>query len=121
LARAGGVEAGRVEEIGVDELLVAAGRRPSTDELNLAAVGVELDARGRIIVDRYLRTTNSKIYAAGDVCSAIQLTHNADAHARIVVQNALFAPTATTDGLVIPRCTYTDPEVAQIGPTVDEL
>lgn len=110
-----------IEEIGVDELLVAAGRRPNTDELNLAAVGVELDAHGRIIVDRCLRTTNPKIYAAGDVCSAVQLTHNADAHARIVVQNALFAPTATTDGLVIPRCTYTDPEVAQIGPTADEL
>ena len=110
-----------VDEIGVDELLVAAGRRPNTDELNLAAVGVELDAQGRITVDRHLRTTNSKIYAAGDVCSALQLTHNADAHARIVVQNALFAPTATTDGLVIPRCTYTDPEVAQIGPTADEL
>jgi pyruvate/2-oxoglutarate dehydrogenase complex dihydrolipoamide dehydrogenase (E3) component len=110
-----------VDEITVDELLVATGRRPNTDELNLAAVGVELDGHGRIIVDRYLRTTNSKIYAAGDVCSAVQLTHNADAHARIVVQNALFAPTATTDGLVIPRCTYTDPEVAQIGPTAAEL
>jgi len=112
---------GTAKEIGADELLVATGRRPNTDELNLAAVGVELDAQGRIVVDRYLRTTNPKIYAAGDVCSAVQLTHNADAHARIVVQNALFAPTATTEGLVIPRCTYTDPEVAQIGPTADEL
>ncbi len=112
--------AGRAE-IGVDELLVATGRRPNTDELNLAAVGVELDVHGRIIVDRFLRTTNSKIYAAGDVCSRLQLTHNADAHARIVVQNALFAPTATTDNLVIPRCTYTDPEVAQVGSTAAEL
>lgn len=112
---------GAAKELGADELLVATGRRPNTDELNLAAVGVELDAHGRIIVDRYLRTTNPKIYAAGDVCSALQLTHNADAHARIVVQNALFAPTATTERLVIPRCTYTDPEVAQIGPTADEL
>ncbi|HEX7082099.1 MAG TPA: FAD-dependent oxidoreductase [Gammaproteobacteria bacterium] len=115
-------EGGRPEEIVVDELLVAAGRRATTDELNLAAVGVEMDAAGSIVVDRYLRTTNSRIYAAGDVCSpSTQLTHAADAHARIVVQNALFAPSATTDGLVIPRCTYTDPEVAQIGRLQHEL
>src|SRR5690606_39029269 len=79
------------------------------------------DAEGSIIVDRYLRTTNTKIFAAGDVCSSVQLTHGADAHARIAVQNALFAPTATTDGLAVPRCTYTQPEVAQIGPTRTEL
>lgn len=108
-------------EITVDELLVATGRRPNTTELNLAAVGVETDSDGRIVVDRFLRTTNSRIYAAGDVCSALQLTHNADAHARIVVQNALFAPTARADRLIVPRCTYTDPEVAQIGRLASEL
>src|SRR5690606_9345843 len=113
--------AGERVHVVADELLVAAGRRPTTDELNLAAVGVELDAAGRIVVDRYLRTTNPRIYAAGDVCSSAQLTHNADAHARIVVRNALFVPTATTDRLVIPRCTYTSPEVAQIGRLASEL
>lgn len=109
------------EETVVDELLVAVGRRPNTDELNLAAVGVETDAAARIIVDRYLRTTNSHIYAAGDVCSAVQLTHNADAHARAVVRNALFLPTVRTDTLLIPRCTYTDPEIAHIGRDREEL
>ena len=113
--------AGEPIHVVADELLVAAGRQPTTDELNLAAVGVELDAAGRIVVDRYLRTTNPRIYAAGDVCSSAQLTHNADAHARIVVRNALFVPTATTDRLVIPRCTYTSPEVAQIGRLASEL
>lgn len=113
--------AGERLHVVADELFVSAGRQPTTDELNLAAVGVELDAAGRIVVDRYLRTTNPRIYAAGDVCSAVELAHNADAHARIVVRNALFAPTATTERLVIPRCTYTDPEVAQIGPLAGEL
>jgi pyruvate/2-oxoglutarate dehydrogenase complex dihydrolipoamide dehydrogenase (E3) component len=108
-------------EILVDELLVAAGRRANTNELNLAAVGVETDSDGRIVVDRYLRTTNQRIYAAGDVCSVLQLTHNADAHARIVVQNALFLPSARADKLIVPRCTYTDPEVAQIGRLATEL
>ena len=108
-------------ELQADELLVATGRRANTDELNLVAVGVETDSAGRIVVDRRLRTANHRIYAAGDVCSEMQLTHNADAHARIVVQNALFVPSARADTLIVPRCTYTDPEVAQIGPLRHEL
>ena len=59
--------------------------------------------------------------AAGDVCSLLKYTHNADAHARIVVQNALFAPTATTTNLIIPHCTYTNPEVSSVGKTSQEL
>ena len=114
-------EEGGSKEIVVDELLVATGRRANTDELNLAAVGVEVDPFGRTVVDRYLRTTQPRIYAAGDVCSPLQLTHNADAQARIVVQNALFAPTATTDKLAVARCTYTHPEIAQIGPLAEKL
>lgn len=104
-----------------DRLLVAAGRRPNSDGLNLAAARIGTDDAERIVVDRYLRTTNRRIFAAGDVCAPFQFTHNADAHARIVVQNALFLPTATTTKLVVPRCTYTDPEVAQVGPTRAEL
>jgi pyruvate/2-oxoglutarate dehydrogenase complex dihydrolipoamide dehydrogenase (E3) component len=109
------------EETVVDEVLVAAGRRANTDDLNLAAAGVDTDAKGQIAVDRFLRSSNTRIFAAGDVCATLQFTHTADAHARIVVQNALFAPSATTTRLVIPRCTYTDPEVACVGPTRCEL
>ncbi len=104
-----------------DELLVAAGRRANSDGLNLELAGVETHAGGLIVVDDYLRTTNRRIYAAGDVCARLQFTHNADAHARIVVQNALFVPTATTRRLIIPHCTYTDPEVAQVGRSRVEL
>lgn len=109
------------KELVADELLVATGRRANTDELNLAAARVDTDAQGKIIVDRHLRTSNNRIYAAGDVCATQQFTHTADAHARIVVQNALFAPTASTTKLMIPRCTYTTPEVAAIGPSRSEL
>lgn len=108
-------------ELTADQVLVAAGRKANSDELNLPAAGVETHESGLVVVDKYLRTTNPKVFAAGDVCSQLMFTHHADAHARIVVQNALFAPTATTRGLVVPRCTYTSPEVAQIGPTRSEL
>ncbi len=106
------VEAGRV--------LVAAGRRANVESLQLHRAGVEV-RDGLIAVDNRLRTTNPNIYAAGDVCSRLQFTHHADAHARIVVRNALFAPTATTGSLMVPRCVYTQPEVAQVGLTRDEL
>lgn len=109
------------EQVVADELIVATSRRANTAELNTAAAHVELDSTGRIIVDKYLRTTNRRIFAAGDVCSALQFTHNADAQARICVQNALFAATATTSGLHVPRCIYTDPEVAAVGRTRAEL
>ena len=106
--------------ITADRLLVAAGRRANVEGLNLAAAGVEL-RNGRIAVDHRLRTTNRSIFAAGDVCSRLPFTHNADAHARIVVRNALFAPTASTRTLAVPQCTYTDPEVAQVGKTQAQL
>ena len=104
----------------VDRVLVAAGRRANVEDLNLDVAGVEL-RDGLIAVDNKLRTTNPRVYAAGDVCSRLQFTHNADAHARIVVQNTLFGPTATTGRLIVPHCTYTDPEVAQVGRARSEL
>jgi len=102
-----------------DQLLVAAGRQANLDGLNLDAVGVKHDRRG-IDVDDKLRTSNRNIYAAGDVCSAVKLTHFADAQARIVVANALFLPTAKRSAAMVPRCTYTDPEVAHVGLTSND-
>jgi pyruvate/2-oxoglutarate dehydrogenase complex dihydrolipoamide dehydrogenase (E3) component len=104
-------------ELLVERILVAAGRAANTNNLNLAAADVALTPEGLIKVDDRLRTTNSRLYAAGDVCSRLQFTHHADAQARIVIQNALFAPTARANHLVVPHCTYTTPEVAQVGRT----
>ena len=97
-----------------DELLVAAGRTPNVEGLGLEEVGVRFDASG-VQVDAKLRTTNRRIFAAGDVTPAPNFTHLADAHAGVVVQNALFFPSARADRLVVPRCTYTSPEVAHVG------
>ncbi len=111
---------GAMVPVTADRVLVAAGRQPNVEDLNLDRAGVEVRG-GLIFVDDRLRTTNRKIYAAGDVCSRLKLTHHADAHARIVVRNALFGATASTRKLVVPQCTYTDPEVAEIGQTEMEL
>lgn len=62
-----------------------------------------------------LRTTNSKIYAAGDVCSRFKFTHAADFMARIVIQNTLFKGRGKASALTMPWATYTSPELAHIG------
>jgi len=104
-----------------DEVLVAVGRRRNVEGLDLERVGVRLDARGGIAVDARLRTSQPDVFAAGDVCSTLQFTHAADAQARIVVRNALFFGRARTDRLVVPWCTYTKPELAQVGATRQQL
>jgi pyruvate/2-oxoglutarate dehydrogenase complex dihydrolipoamide dehydrogenase (E3) component len=101
--------------VDVDELLVATGRAPNVDGLGLDAAGVESDPRRGVHVNDYLQTSNRTIFAAGDVCMAWKFTHAADAAAKIVVQNALFLRTAKLSSLVMPWCTYTDPEVAHVG------
>jgi pyruvate/2-oxoglutarate dehydrogenase complex dihydrolipoamide dehydrogenase (E3) component len=104
------------ERIASDAILVAAGRRPNVDGLGLDAAGVDYDRRG-VRVDDRLRTSNKRIYAAGDVCSKLQFTHAADAMARVVLRNALFYGRARASAAVIPWATFTDPEVAHVGLT----
>jgi pyruvate/2-oxoglutarate dehydrogenase complex dihydrolipoamide dehydrogenase (E3) component len=106
--------AGQLEEVACDEILVAVGRAPNVEGLDLESAGVTAGREG-VEVDDRLRTTNRRIYAAGDVCSAYKFTHAADAMARIVIQNALFFGRKRASTLVIPWCTYTDPEIAHVG------
>jgi len=99
----------------VDAILVGAGRAANVEGLGLEAAGVSYGARG-VEVDDHLRTSNPRIFAAGDVCMDHKFTHAADAAARIVIQNALFpGPRRKLGSLVMPWCTYTDPEVAHVG------
>jgi len=112
--------AGEARTFSCDELLVAAGRTPNLEGLDLEAAGVEVGSDGLVVDDR-LRTTNRRIYAAGDVAGRWQLTHAADAMARIVVQNAMFFGRKRASRLVMPWCTYTDPEVAHVGLPFEEL
>ena len=102
------------EPIRVDAILVAVGRTPNIEGLNLEAAGVHYTADGVTVNDR-LRTSNRRIFAAGDICSRFQFTHAADAMARIAIQNALFFGRAKASALTIPWCTYTDPEIAHVG------
>jgi pyruvate/2-oxoglutarate dehydrogenase complex dihydrolipoamide dehydrogenase (E3) component len=103
----------------VDALLVAVGRAPNVEGLNLEAVGVKYDAKG-VKVDHRLRTANPRIYAAGDICSAFQFTHAADFMARIVIENALFFRRRRASALIIPWATFTSPEVARVGLSASE-
>ncbi len=98
----------------IDKLLVAVGRAPNVEHLNLEAVGVDYDKKG-VKVDERMQTTNPMIYAAGDICSPYQFTHAADFMARIVIQNALFKGRKKSTSLVMPWCTYTSPEIAHVG------
>lgn len=104
--------------VAVDNVLLAVGRQPNVEGLGLEEAGVKFDRNG-VQVDDYLRTTNRRIYAAGDICSKFKFTHAADAMARIVLRNALFFGRSRASNLVIPRCTYTDPEVAHVGLTAE--
>jgi len=108
-----------VESVVVDEILVGAGRQPNVEDLSLETVGVQYDLRQGVRVNNYLQTTNPRIYAAGDVCMAWKFTHAADAAARIVIKNTLFAPfglgRSKLSDLVMPWVTYTDPEIAHVG------
>ena len=106
-------------EIVVDEIFVGVGRAPNLKGLGLEAAGVAFDRTG-ITVNQTLESSNRRIYAAGDICSPFKFTHTADAMAQIVVQNALFPHPlglgrARTDRLIIPWCTYTEPEIAHVG------
>ncbi len=103
----------------VDEILVGAGRVPNIEGLGLERVGVAYDGRRGVIVNDFLQTTNPKIFAAGDICMDWQFTHAADAAARIVIKNALFAPfglgKSKLSSLTMPWVTYTSPEIAHVG------
>jgi len=106
-------------DIPVDDILVGVGRSPNIEGLELEAVGVEFDKTG-VKVNHRLQTSNPKIFAAGDICSPFKFTHTADAQAQIVIQNALFPHPfglgyGSTEQLVIPWATYTQPEIAHVG------
>jgi pyruvate/2-oxoglutarate dehydrogenase complex dihydrolipoamide dehydrogenase (E3) component len=102
------------ETVEADAILVAAGRSANVEGLGLEAAGVRCDERG-VAVDDRLRTSNGRIFAAGDVCSRYRFTHAADALARIALQNSLFHGRARASALTVPWCTYTDPEIAHVG------
>ncbi|HVR93781.1 MAG TPA: mercuric reductase, partial [Casimicrobiaceae bacterium] len=106
--------------VAVDAILTGTGRLPNVERLNLEAAGIDCDATTGVRVDDFLRTSNPRIYAAGDACLEHKFTHTADASARIAVHNALSLGHRRLSALTIPWCTYTDPEIAHVGLYVRE-
>ena len=103
-------------ELPYDALLLGTGRKANVEDLGIEAAGVRPGKDG-VEVDEHLRTSNPNIYAAGDVAFPQKLTHAAMATARLCVANALEGANRRARDLVVPHCTYTDPEVAEVGLT----
>jgi pyruvate/2-oxoglutarate dehydrogenase complex dihydrolipoamide dehydrogenase (E3) component len=104
------------ERIAGSHILIAAGRRPNVEALDLPAAGIAANPHG-IVVDARLRTTNRRAFAVGDVAGGPQFTHAALYQAGVVIRNALFRLPAKVDYRALPWVTYTDPELAQVGLT----
>lgn len=105
---------GQTQQVKVDEILLAAGRRPNIEGLNLEAANIQYSKKG-LTVNDHLQTSNPNVYGAGDVAIPQQFTHTADASARIVLRNALFKGRQKYSQLLIPWTVYTDPEIAHVG------
>ena len=105
-----------------EALLNATGRTPNVFGMGLDEVGVEWDNRKGVLTDEYLQTTNPDIYSCGDCTSVFKFTHAADFQARIAVRNMfLGGKIHSTNEMLVPWCTYTDPEIAHVGKYEEEL
>jgi len=109
------------EVIDADVLLVATGRTPNADQLNVAAAGIEVGPDGYVVVDEYQRTTAASVWALGDICSPWELKHVANHEARVVQHNLLHpeAPVAA-DHRFVPHAVFSSPQIASVGLTEQE-
>ena len=108
---------GRIERLAAEQVLVATGRKPTTDGLSLAGSGVALDGRGAVIVDDHMRTSRPGVYAAGDVTNRDAFVYMAAHGAKIAAHNALKGDESTYDNRAMPWVVFTDPQVAGVGLT----
>lgn len=106
--------------ISAEKLLVSVGRAPQTQGVGITEAGVEVNERGHIEVDEFLRTANPKIYAVGDCIGGLQLAHLASAEGARAVENALGDNPVPMDRTVVPSCIYTHPEIATVGLNADD-
>ncbi|UPG66166.1 mercury(II) reductase [Metabacillus endolithicus] len=108
---------GKKKVVESEQLLVATGRKPNTDSLNLSAAGVEVGKRKEILINDYARTSNEKIYAAGDVTLGPQFVYVAAYEGGIVADNAIGGLNKKLDLSVVPGVTFTNPSIATVGLT----
>ena len=111
---------GKDETREFETALVAVGRRPVTDALNLAAAGLKTDERGFIAVDAQRRTGVAGIYAIGDITPGPQLAHKAMKEGVVAAEVLAGDRSSAFDPVAIPNCVYTDPEVATVGLSEEE-
>src|SRR5690606_245237 len=114
------VKGGDAVTLTADAVLVATGRKPYTDGLGLDKVGVELDPRGRVVVDAHLQTNVAGIFAIGDVIAGPMLAHKAEEEG-VALAERLAGQAGHVNYEVIPGVVYTSPEVASVGKTEEEL
>lgn len=105
------------EVIEAEKIMIASGRTPNTDELNLTAAGIETLANAGVKIDAQMRTTRDGVYAAGDVTGNDQFVYMAAYGAKIAAKNALNSNSLTYDNTVMPAVVFTDPQVASVGYT----
>lgn len=108
---------GQARIVKAQNILVAAGRVPNTDQLGLAHAGIRTDARGGIVVDDRMRTSRATVYAAGDVTGRDQFVYMAAYGARLAATNALNGDTLIYDNSTMPAVVFSDPQVASVGLT----
>lgn len=108
---------GRVE---ADEILEATGRVPNTEGLGLDRAGVETDDRGFVVVDRHMRTSNQRVWGAGDVVPSPQFVYVAAAEGAVAAENAIAGSACSIDYATVPRVTFTSPQIAAVGLTEEE-
>lgn len=106
---------GEKAHVVAEEVLVATGRRPNTAKLSVDLAGVELDGRGAVVVDSELRTTNPRVFAAGDVTGAPQFVYVSAYEGALAVDNSLLGLGRPVDLSGLPRVTFTMPQVASAG------
>ncbi len=106
--------------IEVEALFIGLGRAPNVENLGLEKAKIDFDTRTGIKVDDFLRTSNAHVFAAGDCCMQQKFTHAAEISAQIVVQNALFFGKKKLSSVIMPWCTYTEPEIAHVGMYEDD-
>lgn len=102
-------------------MLIAIGRQPNVEGLDLEKANVAYSEADGIQVNKYLRTTNKNIYAAGDCATKLQFTHHSDVMARAVVYNAILMKKTDITKTALPWSTFTDPEIATVGKTEQQL
>ncbi|MBI2238131.1 MAG: mercury(II) reductase [Actinobacteria bacterium] len=108
---------GALREFPVEQVLVATGRTPNTAGMGLEESGVQLDPRGAIAVDEHLRTTNPRVFAAGDCTPAPQFVYVSAYEGNLAAENALNGASRTVDLRALPRVTFTSPQIASAGLT----